>query len=82
MERLRRFLVVLIFILLGACAFRSFAIYNDFTRHPDLYATYSAPWYASIIVTVVITLVLIAIITVIYFIVGYINNKRNNKYDK
>ena len=78
MKRLQKFLIVIISLLLGACAFRSFAIYNDFTRHPELYATYSAPWYTSIIVTVVITLVLIAIITVIYFIVGYINKKRNN----
>lgn len=82
MKRLRRFLVVLIFLLLVACAFRSFAIYNDFRRHPDLYATYSAPWYSSIVLTVVVTLILIAIITVNYFIVGYINKKRNNKYDK
>ena len=79
MKLLRRFLIVLIFLLLGACAFRSFAIYNDFTRHPDLYATYSAPWYASIIVTVVITLVLIVIITIIYFVIGCINKNRNNK---
>ena len=79
MKRLRRFLIVLIFLLLGACAFRSFAIYNDFTRHPDLYATYSAPWYASIIVTVVITLVLIVIITIIYFVIGCIIKNRNNK---
>lgn len=82
MKRLRNFLLVLIFILLGACAFRSFAIYNDFTRHPDLYATYSAPWYLSIILTVIFTVALIAIITVIYFIVGYIIKKLNNKYDK
>ena len=79
MKRLRRFLIVLIFLLLGACAFRSFAIYNDFTRHPDLYATYSAPCYASIIVTVVITLVLIVIITIIYFVIGCIIKNRNNK---
>lgn len=79
MKRLRRFLIVLIFLLLGVCAFRSFAIYNDFTSHPDLYATYSAPWYASIIVTVVITLVLIVIITIIYFVIGCINKNRNNK---
>lgn len=79
MKRLQKVLIVTNFLLLVACAFRSFAIYNDFTRHPDLYATYSSPWYSSIIVTVAITLVLIAIITVIYFIVGYINKKQNNK---
>ena len=82
MKRLQKFLIITISLLLGACAFRSFAIYNDFTRHPDLYATYSSPWYSSIIVTIAITLVLIATITVIYFIVGYINKKRINKSDK
>ena len=79
MKGLRIFLVFLIFLLLGACAFRSFAIYNDFTRHLDLYATYSAPWYASIILTVVVTLVLIVIITIIYFVIGCIIKNRNNK---
>ena len=79
MKMLRKILMVLILILLGACAFRSFAIYNDFTRHPELYATYSTPWYTSIIVTVVITIVLVLIISIIYFAIGYIIKKRNKK---
>lgn len=79
---MQKLLLVLVFLLSGACAFRSFTIYNDFTRHPDLYATYSAPWYSSFILTVVITLVLIAIITVVYLIIGYIIKKRKNKFDK
>ena len=82
MKGLRRFLVVLIFILLGACAFRSFAIYNDFIRHPELYATYSTPWYTSVIVTVVITILLVVIISIIYFLIGYIIKKRNNKLNR
>ena len=82
MRGLRRFIATLIFILLGACAFHAYAIYNDFTRHPDLYAIYSAPWYLSIIFTAVITLVLIAIIIVIYFVISYIVKKRKNKSDE
>lgn len=82
MKILQKFLIVIVFLLLGACALRSFAIYNDFTRHPDLYATYSEPWYLSIILTVAFTVVLIAIITVIYFAIGYIIKKRNNKSNK
>ena len=82
MKRLQKFLLVLIFLLLGACTFRSFAIYNDFTRHPDLYATYSTPWYSSIILTVFITLLLITIITMFYFILGFIIKKRKNKPNK
>ena len=76
MKRLQKFLIVIISLLLGACAFRSFAIYNDFTRHPELYATYSAPWYTSIIVTVVISILLVLIILTIYFVIGYFIKKR------
>ncbi len=82
MKGLRRFLIVLIFILLGACAFRSLAVYIDFTRHRELYAAYSAPWYTSVILTIVITLVLIAIIAVIYFVISYIIKKRNDTLNR
>ena len=79
MKRLRNFLIVLIFILSVACVFRSFAIYNDFIRHPELYASYSAPWYTGIIATVTITAVLVAIILTVYFIIGNFIKKRKNK---
>ena len=79
MKGLRRFLVVFIFLLLGACAFRSFAIYNSFIRHPDLYATDSTPWYWSIMVTVVITLALIAIPAILCCVIGYRLKKQKNK---
>ena len=59
-----------------ACFLRVFAIYNDFTRHPDLYATYSAPWYTSIIVTAAITAVMVVITAIIYLAVGRIVKKR------
>ena len=82
MKILRRISLIVGFLLLGGCVFRSFAIYNSFTRHRQLYATYSSPWYTDIIITIIITLALIAVIAVVNFIVGFIIKKRNNRSNK
>lgn len=76
MKGLRKFLGVFDFVLIVACAFRVFAIYNDYTRHPELYATYGTPWYSSIIITAVFTAAIVLITTIAYFVVGHIISKR------
>ena len=76
MKRLQMFLKVFVFVLICACSFRVFAIYNDFTRHTELYATYSAPWYADIISTVVITAILVLSAIITYCIAGHVIKKR------
>lgn len=75
MKRFQKILLIFIFVQIAACLLRAFAIYNDFTRHPDLYATYSAPWYMSIIVTAAVTAVMVVITTIIYLAVGRIIKK-------
>ena len=75
MKNLLSAIKFLIVFLLAACSFRSFAIYNDFKRHPDLYASYSAPWYTDIVVTVIITTFLIAISVAAYLIIKRTANK-------
>lgn len=79
MKRFRKILSVLDFVLILACAFRVFAIYNDYTRHTELYTTYSAPWYSSIITTVILTAVMVLIVHIVYFVVGYIIKKRKQE---
>ena len=76
MKRFRKFLSIFNFVLIFACAFRVFAIYNNYTRHRELYATYSAPWYSSIIVTIILTVVMVLITTIVRFVVGQIIKKR------
>ena len=75
MKRFQKILLILIFVQIGACLLRAFAIYNDFTRHPDLYATYSAPWYTGILVTAAVTAVMVLVTVIIYFAVGRIIKK-------
>ena len=78
MKILHKLIYSFIWIEILACAYRVFALYNDYTRHVDLYATYSAPWYSQIVVTVILTAVMVLITTIIYFIVGYIIKKHQN----
>ena len=72
MKLFQKILLILNFVQIGACLLRAFAIYNDFTRHPDLYATYSAPWYTGILVTAAVTAVMVLVTLTTYFIVGHI----------
>ena len=76
MKKLHKFLKVFIFVQLGGCTARVFQQYNDFARHPDLYATYSASWYTGVIITVALTAVTVTVTTVAYFVVGRIIKKR------
>lgn len=76
MKELHRFLKVFIFVQLGACTGRIFQVYNDYSRHRELYESQSAPWYKDIILAVILTAVTVLITTIAYFIVGYIIKKR------
>ena len=69
MRKMQKVLKILIFVELGACLLRVLALYNDFTRHRELYATYSAPWYKDIIITAAITVIMVAITATAYFII-------------
>ncbi len=82
MKKLQRFLLLVIFALLGACAFRSFAIYYDFIKHPELYEIQSAPWYTSILLNVSITGIVVVIIAIIYCIIGLLIKKQSRKSKK
>ena len=77
MKRFYLFLGGVDLLLVLACAFRSLAIYLDYTRHPQLYAVYSAPWYTDILVTVILTAVGILITGIIGFSVGWLCKRRS-----
>ena len=79
MKKLKKFLIFIIFGQIGACLGHMFAIYNNYLRHPDLYAIYSAPWYVDLIPTAVFTGIGVVITGIVYFIVGYIVNKHEQR---
>ena len=82
MKRLHKFLKIFIFVQLGACAYRVFALYNDYLRHTDLYTTYSAPWYTDIIITIVITGIMVLLTWIACFVVGRVIKKRDESSEK
>ena len=79
MKKLKKFLIFIIFGQIGACLGHMFAIYNNYLRHPDLYAMYSAPWYVDLIPTAVFTGIGVVITGIVYFILGYIAKKREQR---
>ena len=64
---------------LGACSYRVFALYNDYLRHKELYATYSEPWYADIVLTVTLTAITVLITAIAYFVVDRIIKMRSQE---
>ena len=79
MKKLKKFLIFVIFGQIGACLGHMLAIYNNYLRHPDLYAMYSAPWYVDLIPTAVFTGIGVVITGIVYFILGYIAKKREQR---
>ena len=82
MKKLKKFLIFIIFGQIGACLGHMFAIYNNYLRHPDLYAMYSAPWYVDLIPTAVFTGIGVVITGIVYFILGHIAKKREDDNDE
>lgn len=82
MKKLKKFLIFVIFGQIGACLGHMLAIYNNYLRHPDLYAMYSAPWYVELIPTAVFTGIGVVITGIVYFIVGYIAKKREQRQEE
>jgi len=73
---LHKFLRVFIWVQLGACSGRVLQKYLHFVNHPEVYASYSAPWYTGITVTVLFTAITVLLTTIAYFVVGRIIKKR------
>ena len=82
MKKVKKFLIFIIFGQIGACLGHMFAIYNNYLRHPDLYAMYSAPWYVDLIPTAVFTGIGVVITGIVYFIVGHIAKKRERRHSE
>lgn len=76
MKELHKFLKVFIFVQLGSCAGRVLQKYLDFVNHPELYASYAAPWYTGVTLTIILTAITVTITTISYFVVDYIIKKR------
>ena len=82
MKGLHKFLKVFIWLQFGSCCGRVLQMYLDFLNHPEIYASYSAPWYTGITITVILTAITVVITTIAYYIVGHIIKKREeNKTD-
>lgn len=79
MKELHKFLKALLFVQLGACTARVIERYMDYTKHPELYAAQSAPWYSGIMLTVLLFAATILITTIAYFVVGYLIKKRSDQ---
>ena len=79
MKELHRFFKVFIFVQLGAFTARVFQVYNDYSRHRELYESQSAPWYTDIILTAILTAITVSITIIAYFIIGHIIKKRNQE---
>ena len=77
MKKLRTFLKVFIFVLIGACVGDIIQRYASYVRHPEKYLALSSPWYTSIIISVVFTTVIVLVCAVLYFILGRIIKKRS-----
>lgn len=65
----KRILNIITGVSVGCCIGRVLWVFVDYKIHPDLYASYSAPWYTPIIVTsifwgIVILLEVIALLFV------------------
>lgn len=79
MKGLHKFLKLFIFAQLGACVGRVLQKYLDFVNNPELYASYSAPWYKGVALSVILTAIMVTITTIVYFVVGHILKKRKHE---
>lgn len=69
-------LIAVIVLQLSACAFRIFALYNDFIRHPHLAGSFPASWQTDALHTLLLTAVLVLFTLSIYFLLTCIFRKR------
>ena len=79
MHQLHKFLKVFIFVQLGSSSARIIAKYIHYVKHPEIYASYSAPWYTDIVITAVLTAITVILTAIAYFIVGHIISKNKKE---
>lgn len=79
MEKLQKFLKAFIFVQPGIFLINALVQYIDYVKHPDVYMTWSAPWYLEIQITAIITAITVAITAVAYIAVGKLIKKRKDK---
>ena len=76
-KKIRKFFIFFIAAQIGCCLGRVLAVYNDYLRHPQLYAINSAPWYVYLIPTIVITGVMVLTTAIVYFIISFVIKKKH-----
>ena len=80
MEKLQKFLKAFIFVQPGIFLINALMQYIDYVKHPDVYMTWSAPWYTEIQITAIITAITVTITVIAYIAIGKLIEKR--KKDK
>lgn len=65
MKKLNNLLNIIIGVFIGVFIGHGIYIFWDYKTHPEIYASYSAPWYTSILVYGVFTVVVVFIAAVI-----------------
>ncbi len=78
MEKLQKFLKAFIFVQPGIFLINALMQCIDYVKHPEVYMTWSAPWYTEIQITAIITAITVAITVVAYVAVGKIIKKRKD----
>ena len=81
-RKLNRILNCVIGFFIGFFIGRCIVIFWNLKMHPDLYASYSAPWYTSIIVYSIFTTIGIVICIFFKIILNCIQICQNRKLEK
>lgn len=61
LKKLNQILNIVIGSFIGVFIGNGIYRFWDFKAHPDLYATYSAPWYTSILLYGVVTIIVVTV---------------------
>ena len=80
MEKLQKFLKAFIIIQPGIFIINALMQYIDYVKHPDVYMTWSAPWYLEIQITAIITAITVTLTVLAYIAVGkHIRKRKDDK---
>ncbi|MCM1185287.1 MAG: hypothetical protein NC251_08080 [Lachnoclostridium sp.] len=75
LKRINQVLNIIIGCFVGVAAGNGVYVYLDHKAHPDLYAAWSAPWYASILVCGMVAVIVLIVCFGIKFIIRKIEKE-------
>lgn len=68
-KRINQVLNIIMGCFVGVAVGNGVYVYLDYKAHPDLYAAWSAPWYASILVRGMVAVIVLVVCFGIKFII-------------